>query len=184
MANANGSGTSVPSIDGTGQPASWMSDVQRFLALLIIGIIVFTAAALVIRMVIGGDIAAVIDLAKVTLSNLTNMGLIALGFFFGNTSAKVQSDAGQQKVVEKLTSTAPPTGGPVAPLAAPTIIVAWWSMLTEAERAAITAAAPTDPKAAAFMVAAQVGKASPADLDDLVAKGLVTQGHADVIKAA
>lgn len=163
---------------------TWMSDVQRALALLIIGILVFTACALVLRMVISGDIAAVIDLAKVTNSNLTNMGLIALGFFFGNTMAKMAQDAGQQKVVDKLTSTAPPNGGPVAPLPAPTVVVAWWSLLTDAERAAITAAATTDPKAASFMAAAQTGRATQDDLDDLVSKNLLTQARADAIKGA
>lgn len=163
---------------------TWMSDVQRALALLIVGTIVFSAAALIIRMVISSDIPAIIDLAKGTLSNLTNMALIALGFFFGNTMAKMAQDAGQQKVVEKLTSTAPAgPPGPIAPIQAPTVIIAWWSLLTSAEQAAIVAAAPTDPKAAAFMAAAQTGKASQTDLDDLVAKGLLTQARADILKA-
>lgn len=166
------------------QPTGWMNDVQRALALLIIGILVAAAAALVVRLVISGDVKDILDLAKIMLAALVNMGLIALGFFFGNTMAKMAQDAGQQKVVDKLTSTAPPNGGPVAPLPAPTVVVAWWSLLTDGERAAITAAAPTDPKAASFMAAAQTGRATQEDLDDLVSKNLLSQPRADAIKGA
>lgn len=167
-------------------PVGWMSDVQRALALLLIGLLVAAAAALVVRLVISGDVKDILDLAKIMLAALVNMGLIALGFFFGNTMAKMASDAGQQKVVEKLTSTAPVgTPGPVAPMAGPTVVVvAWWSKLTDMERAAITAAAPADPKAASFMAAAQTGVATEDDLKDLVDKGLLTQARADAIKSA
>lgn len=175
---ANGEDT----MNGT---VTWMSDVQRALALLIIGCLVLVTTALTIRMVMSADIKDISDLVKIMLAALVNMGLIGLGFFFGNTSAKMQSDAGQQKVVEKLTSTAPPgPSGPVAPLPAPTVVVAWWSKLTDAERAAITAAAPNDPKAASFMAAAQTGVATPDDLAAMVAKAYLTQERATAIQAA
>ena len=119
-----------------------------------------------------------------SVAALVNMGLIALGFFFGNNQAKAVSDAGQQKIVEKLTSTAPPTGGPVAPLAAPVIVVSWWSLLTAPEQAAITEAAPNDARVQAILTAFQSGKAEAPDLVDLVSKNLLTQARADVIKAA
>lgn len=170
--------------NGADAPAGWMSDVQRALALLIIGMLVAASAALVMRLVISGDVKDILDLSKIMLAALVNMGLIALGFFFGNTMAKMASDAGQQKVVESLTKTAPPGAtGPVAPVPAPTVVVAWWGKLTDAERAAIAAAAPTDPRAASFMAAAQTGTATDDDLADLVTKGLLTQTRADAIKA-
>lgn len=176
---ANGDDANTP-------PASqgWMSDVQRVIALLIIGLLVFASGALIVRLVISADINAVLDLAKIMLAAMVNMGLIALGFFFGNNQAKAVSDAGQQKIVDKLTSTQPPgPPGPVAPVS-PTVVVAWWSKLTSAEQAAITAAASTDPKVASFMTAAQVGAATPDDLAYLVAKNppLLTQDRATLIQ--
>lgn len=162
----------------------WMSDVQRALALILIGILALSTLALIIRLFVSADIKDVVEIAKIMLAALVNMGLIALGFFFGNTMSKMQSDAGQQKVVDKLTSNAPPPAGPVAPVPAPVqVVVAWWSKLTEAERAAITAAAQNDPKAASFMAAAQTGVASADDLADLVTKGLLTQDRATAIAA-
>lgn len=178
----NGDTTPADPVDSNG---GWMSDVQRALALLIIGSLVLATTALIIRLTISADIKDVVDIAKIMLAALVNMGLVALGFFFGNTSAKMQSDAGQQKVVEKLTSTAPPgPTGPVAPLPSPVVVIAWWSKLTDAERAAISATAPTDPKVAAFMAAAQTGAATKDDLAALVTKGLLTQERATAIGAA
>ena len=175
----------MPDANGNGSNVGWMSDVQRAIALLIIGILVASAFALVLRLIISGDVKDILDLAKIMLAALVNMGLIALGFFFGNNQAKAVSDAGQQKIVEKLTSTQPPgPSGPVAPIPAPIVVVAWWSKLTDAEKAAITAAAPTDPQAATFMAAAQTGTASPDDLANLVTKGLLTQDRATAIGAA
>lgn len=72
---------------------------------------------------------------------------------------------------------------PALPPVAPDVVVAWWSILTDAERAAITAAALTDPRAAAFVAASATGKASPADLDYLVTNGLLTQDRATAIAA-
>lgn len=174
---ANGDDTSSP------VPQGWMNDVQRALAIIIIGTIAIATLGATMRLIYIGDADSITDMSKTLQAALVNMGLIALGFFFGNTMAKMAQDAGQQKVVEKLTSTNPPTGGPVAPLAAPTIIVAWWSKLTPEEQAAITALAPTDPKAASFMASAQTGTATEDDLAAIVAKGVLTQGRADIIKS-
>jgi hypothetical protein len=164
-----------------------MSDVQRAIALILIGTLAATAFLIAIRLVIWGDAAALLDMAKTLQSNLTNMALIALGFFFGSTIQKALSDAGQQKIVEKLTSSTPPATGPVAPLAAPpepVVVVAWSSKLTEAERAAIASAANAgDARVAAFITAADAGKASPDDLTYLVGKGLLTQERATQIQS-
>lgn len=164
----------------------WMSDVQRALALIIIVSIGIAMLMATFRVVWSGEAApdAVADMAKTLQAAMVNMGLIALGFFFGNTMAKMAQDAGQQKVVDKLTSTNPPTGGPVAPIPASTIIVAWWSLLTDPERKEIATSAGTDPDVAAFMAAAQTGAATTAQLSDLVTKGLLTQARADALSAA
>lgn len=162
----------------------WMNDVQRALALALIGIFVVTLFVMAVRVTFWGEPTIVVDLLKTLIAALVNVVMLVLGYFYGSSKAKEASDSSQQKIVEKLTSTAPPNGGPVAPLAAPVVVVAWWSLLTDAERAAIAAAAPTDPKVAAFMSAAQVGKATPDDVANLVAAGLLTTERAAAIQAA
>lgn len=170
---------------GTGNGADgWMADVQRALALILIGFLALASFGLVVRLIVSADIGSVVDLAKIMLAALVNMGLIALGFFFGSSQSKEKADASQQKIVEKLTSTAPPPAGPVAPLAAPIApIIAWWSVLTDDEREAIKQASTTDSKAATFMAAAQAGRASDVDLANMVSLNLLTQARADAIKA-
>lgn len=169
--------------DGTAAAGGWMGDVQRALALLIIGLLCLAAFGLVSRLIVSAAIDDVVDLAKIMLAALVNMGLIALGFFFGSSKSKETADAGQQKIVEKLTSTNPPGApGPVAPV--PAVVVAWWSLLTDAERAAIEAEAPQDERTQAFVAAAKVGKAPADDLTYLVGKGLLTQDRADAIKGS
>lgn len=164
----------------------WMADVQRALALLLIGLICLAAFALVGRMIFSADIASVTDLTKIMLAAVVNMGLIALGFFFGSSQSKEKADASQQKVVERLTGAAPAPAVPSTPAApsAPAVVVAWWSLLTDAERDAVTAASATDSGAAAFLAAAKAGKASDTDLANVVSLGLLTQDRADAIKAA
>lgn len=172
--------------DSTGNGADgWMADVQRALALLLIGLICLAAFALVGRMIFSADIGSVTDLTKIMLAAVVNMGLIALGFFFGSSQSKEKADASQQKIVEKLTSAAPPASGPVAPLAAPlpAPVIAWWSLLTEQEREAIKTASNTETKAAVFMAASQAGRASDVDLANMVSLDLLTQARADAIKA-
>lgn len=171
--------------DKTGNGADgWMADVQRALALLLIGLICLAAFALVGRMIFSADIASVTDLTKIMLAAVVNMGLIALGFFFGSSQSKEKADASQQKIVEKLTSAAPPGApGPVAPVPASSVVVAWWSLLTDAERDAVTAASSTDSGAAAFLAAARAGRASDTDLANVVSLGLLSQARADAIKA-
>lgn len=68
--------------------------------------------------------------------------------------------------------------------AAPTVVVAWWSLLTDAEKAAIAAAAPTDPRVTAFVKAAEIGKAVADDLTYLAGKGLLTPERAATLKDA
>lgn len=165
--------------DATG----WMSDVQRALALILVGSFAIVTLFLTMMAAFWSSVPALTDMAKASQSNLTNMCLIGLGFFFGNTMAKMAQDKGQQEVVNKLTSSAPPATGPVAPLPAPVVILAWWSLLTPAEQSALTANAANDPRVQAFVTTAQIGKASPEDLTYLVGKGLLTQDRATAIAA-
>lgn len=160
------------------------ADVQRTLALLLVGTFAFTLLLLTVRIVVWGDPTTMADLIKTLISALINVVMLVLGYFYGSSKAKEQSDTSQQKIVEKLTSTAPPgPTGPVAPIPGPTVVVAWWSLLTESERAAVSAAAQTNAKAAAFMSAAQTGKGTSDDLIDLVNQGLLTTERAAAIQA-
>lgn len=176
----------APSVPSVAQAEPWMNDVQRALALILIGSIAFCMIlATVMTVVVSNPSDALVDMSKTLQAAAVNMSLIALGFFFGNTMAKMAQDAGQQKVVESLTKTAPPGApGPVAPVPAPPVIVIpWWSKLTPDEQNAIGEAAHSDPKAAVFMAAAQTGSATPDDLAYLVSKDLMTQDRATAISA-
>lgn len=160
----------------------WMADVQRALALLLIGTLAVSIVMITIRIVIWGDAPSLLDMVKNLQSALINMTMVALGFFFGSNMSKEKADASQQKIVEKLTSSAPPATGPVAPVVAVVATATpWWSALTDAEKTAITNAATTDPRAMAFLAAANAGHAGVDDLVYLVGKGLLTQDRADII---
>jgi hypothetical protein len=172
----------IANADQTQPQGTWMSDVQRVLALMLVGAFTLVLLIFAFRLVIWGDAPTLVDLIKTLISALINVVMLVLGYFYGSSKAKEQSDSSQQRVVEKLTS---PPGSPAAPVPpAPTVIVAWWSLLTEAERAAITADAPNDPRVAAFAVAAGLGKATADDLAYLVARSLLTQDRATAIQAA
>lgn len=161
--------------NGNGSDGGWMGDVQRALALLIIGLLVFASGGLVIRLIISADTGSVVDLAKIMLAALVNMGLIALGFFFGSSKSKETADAAKDALVDKLT--------PQTPTPAPTVPVPpWWSRLLDGEKNAITAAAAADPRIAAFVTASQGGAATADDLSYLVSANLLTQDRADAIK--
>jgi len=155
----------------------WMSDVQRALAMILIGSFAFVAIFSTVCSVLWPEATALTDMAKSLQSNLTNMCLIGLGFFFGSNMSKMLDDAGKQKIVEKLTS----PSGPVVPAAASVVVVSWWSLLKPEEQAAIEAAASTDARVATILTAFKSGKAEVPDLTDLVVKGLLTQARADEI---
>ena len=165
----------------------WMSDVQRALALILIGSFALVTIYSTVCSVLWPDATALTDMAKTLQAAMVNMGLVALGFFFGSNMSKMMDDAGKQRIVEKLTSTNPqePAGGPVAPVSSTTVVVtSWWSLLEPGEKTAITNAAETDARVADILAALKSGKAEANDIDDLAAKGLLTPDRAKEIQAA
>lgn len=154
----------------------WMSDVQRVIALILVGTfaaLVFIATA---RLVINGESQLLNEMAKTLQSALVNMSLIALGFFFGSNSSKVASDAGAQRILEAaVTPKVPPPPGMGSGQP-------WWPKLTEAERTAIANAKSADPKIDAFITAATSGAATADDLTYLVSKGLLTPDRTAAIQ--
>lgn len=174
-----------PADSTNGTTTTFMSDVQRVLALILVGSFAIIMLVMAMRLTFMGQPTDITDILKTLISSLINVVMIVLGYFFGSSKSKEQSDTSQQKIVEKLTSTQPPNGsGPVAPVPAPTVVVAWWSLLTDAERTAIDVAATTDPRVKAFADSAATGKATVEDLDYLVIKNLLTQERATAIAAA
>lgn len=108
------------------------------------------------------------------------MAADAIGYQYNASAGMDKKDEAQAKITNTLAAAvAPPPPG--APPGAP--VVAWWSLLTEPEKTAINAAR-SDARVQGFVDRAQAGKADAADLDYLVARGLLMQGRADAIKAA
>ena len=100
------------------------------------------------------------------------------GYQFNSSAGSDKKDDTQAQVSSKLAEkVAPQPPQPTVP------VPPWWSRLQDGEKNAITAAATTDPRVAAFVTASQVGAATPDDLAYLVGKGLLTQERADLIKA-
>lgn len=160
---------------------SWVIDIQRGLAWSIVLVFSCILVVLVVRVVWVATSSELLALLQQGFGVLTNVVLLIVGYFFGSSKSSQSKDETQNKIVEKLTSTQPPgSPGPVAPVAAP-VVVAWWSLLTEAEREAITAAAPSDPLVRTFVAASATGKANAEDLNHLVSAGLLTAERAAVI---
>lgn len=169
------------------ESTNWMSDVQRVLAIVLVGTFAVVLLLFGVRLVIWGDAPTLVDLLKTLISALINVVMLVLGYFYGSSKAKEQSDSSQQRVVEKLTS-APPNG-PVAPVPSPTTAadVAWWNKMTDAERAAILSAAgadPSDTKLSAIVSGPVKMKPDPDEIAHLVSKGLLTQARATAIQTS
>jgi len=162
-----------------GSQTGWMSDVQRAIALILIGTFALLCFISTFVVVWNLDKLGLADMAKTLQAALVNMALIALGFFFGNTMAKMAQDASTQRTIEKITPTAPVPPPPVVVPVPP-----WWARLTDAEKNTITTEGPNDPRVAAFITASQAGAANADDLAYLVSKNLLTQTRADDIQKA
>lgn len=147
------------------------SDLKiAFPDLLSINIFVTFAVVIVVSMIFKVPVDGA---AGQLLEVLKNIVLIMVGFYFGSSSGS--KDANQAMKQMALSGTTNGKAATVAP---------WWSLLTDAEKAAITADAPNDPRVAAFITTASAGHATTDDLSYLVSKGLLTQGRATAIEAA
>ncbi len=105
------------------------------------------------------------------------MAADAIGYQYNSSSGSDKKDETQAKVAGAL---AEKVAAP-SPAANPVVVTAWWSVLTDEERAAISAS--TDPRAQAFVAAAKIGKAAQVELANLVTLGLLTQDRATAIQA-
>lgn len=165
--------------NGNGSDSGWMADVQRALALIFVGSFCIGFLFMVGKVVFRGNVDQNLDILKIIIpAAITFVGAV-IGYFYGSSKSKDQSDASQQRVVDKLTS-APPGTLPPNPTAP---VPPWWGRLTDEEKNAITAASAGDPRIAAFVTASQVGAANVDDLNYLVSKNLLTQERLAVISA-
>ena len=71
----------TPATNGT---IGWMSDVQRAIALILIGAFALVIVVTTVKFVFSADAATLNDMAKTLQAALVNTVLIALGFFFGS----------------------------------------------------------------------------------------------------
>lgn len=153
----------------------WAPDAQGF----VIGaIVIYVGIALFYRMTHPAEINdKLLDMMLTILFGTAFVGIV--NYLIGSSRGSQAKDETQNKIVEKLTGR--PPDGPVAPLPQPTVVVAWWSLLTPAEQTAVTAA-NADSRVQAFITASATGKATPDDLTYLVGKGLLTQDRATAIQ--
>lgn len=157
----------------------WYPDAQGFL---MFAMVFICGVSLFYRMTNASEVNDKILDMMITIAFSTCLVLI-YNFAFGSSSSGAKLADTQNRITEKLTSVAPAGApGPVAPLPAPTVVVAWWSVLTPAEQAAIEAFTP-NPRVLTFIKTAKVGKSTPDDLDYLVTLGLLTQDRATAIAA-
>ena len=168
----------------TDQSQGMMADVQRALSFAVIGAFCAMLMAITAKVVWAGAVEQNIDILKIALPATITFAGTCLGFYFGSSKSKEQTDASQAQLVDKLTPLAAPT--PPVPTSP---VQPWWGRLSDAEKNTITAAAQNtggapDPRVGAFITASQVGAATPGDLAYLVQKGLLTQARADEIKGS
>lgn len=150
----------------------WWPDAQGFT---IFAVLFIAGAALFYRMTHPSDVND--KMLETMLTILFSTALVAIiNFLFGSSRGSAAKDDTLNKIA--LTPPVKPSDPTPAP-----VVVAWWSVLTDAEKATITTASATDPRLKAFIDAATVGKASVDDLSYVVAKNLITQARADVIKS-
>ncbi len=99
-----------------------------------------------------------------------------MGSAKGSDANNKMADANSEVVRKLSTTVGTGNGQPNVP------VPPWWSRLNDAEKNAIAAAGPGDPRVAAFITASQVGAATVDDLTYIVSKGLLTQERADAVK--
>lgn len=101
--------------DETAKPAaenSWMGDVQRALAMILIGSLALVGVFLTVRLIFIADADSLLDMTKTLQAALVNMALIALGFFFGSNKSSKDKDDTISKIA--MTPPPPPVIAPIA----------------------------------------------------------------------
>ncbi len=152
----------------------WAPDAQGFV---IAAIVVYVGVALFYRMTHPAEINdKLLDMMLTILFGTAFVGIV--NYLIGSSRGSAAKDDTTNRIVEKLTS----PSGPVTPAPAPIPAVGWWTKLTDAEKAALTAS--SDPRVQAFVTASTTGNATADDLAYLVKQNLLTQERADAIQKA
>lgn len=161
-------------------PSRWLVLDTR--TVIVVWMMMSTFALMIILMIVGVPKGEGGQLLNTLLGMYVGTGMITsinwwMGSAKGSDANNKMADANSE-VVRKLSTTVGTGNGqqPNVP------IPPWWSRLNDGEKNAITAAAPSDPRVAAFITASQVGAATPEDIAYLVSKGLLTQDRADAVK--
>lgn len=129
-------------------PDGWMGDVQRAIAMILIGSLALVCVFLTLRLIFLGESEDLLDMAKTLQAALVNMALIALGFFFGSNKASKDKDDTIRKIALEPVAPIAPVAvvAPVAPVApiAPLAPVQSGNAGTEGRETIITTA-PAEP---------------------------------------
>lgn len=151
----------------------WAPDAQGFLAA---AIVVICGTALFVRMFRTSTVDDKMLDTMITIFFSTCL-VTVYQFSFGSSRGSQTKDEKQDKILDKLV----PPPAPVI-VTVPTVTsTSWWSKLTDAEKATITAS--TNPRVQAIVVAATAGTATLDDLNYLVTVSLLSQGRATAITA-
>lgn len=148
----------------------WFPDMPGAIAIVLIVAVVVLAVMLAFRDP-GGD------MFKFMVGGLMTVGFSSIvAFYFGSSAGSKDKD---NAIIGQMAPAKNPPNPPVEPVSPH-----WWDIVTDEERATITAAAISDAKVNGFMVAAQTGRATSNDLAYLVTKNLLTHDRAAVIQSA
>lgn len=155
----------------------WWPDSRGFL---LASMVIICGVSLFYRMAYPSEVNDKILDMMITIAFSTCLVLV-YNWSFGSSSDTGKTQDTQSRILEKVTN------GPVVPVALPvaaaTVVLAWWGLITKEEQAKLDAAAPADPRIAAFVANSKLGKATPEELAYAVGLGLLTAERAAVIQS-
>lgn len=160
--------------DLEGRVSSIIAEAGRVVMSTVVTVGFFYVLLMWMRMKVEGSTSEVLTMMVGSLT--TAFGLV-INYWLGSSSGSSDSRRSQAALTEKLADAAATSVPAVAP------VKPWWSLLTDAERVAITASALTDPKVKAFADKAAAGVGDADDLAYVVSLGLLTQDRAATIAA-
>lgn len=144
----------------------WFPDMPGAIAIVLILAVVGLAVMLALRDP-GGD------MFKFMVGGLMTVGFSSIvSFYFGSSAGSKDKD---NAIIGQMAPAKNPPN-PVEAAQKP-----WWPLFTDAERAAITTQGDGDQRIKEFMLTAQTGSATVADLAYLVNLGALTQDRATAI---